>query len=1294
VLLEPGVTTTGGVPYVSTLENFAITDISTSGNTIYFWRYGSSRGSISVTKTVLAPGIVTLNLATGAIPDLVVSHANGMGATTTLGYTSSSVWPLAVVPVGSVMPTVSSLTISDGRGAAGTTTTRTFAYEGASFLAADRRFLGYRKVTETDEEGNRRETFYHQHAGCTDKPESLFVRDAAGALYQYTQLGYLESASAPYTSVLENRWTGECNPTTGACRVVRVQYQHDSFGNVTVLTEHGDEAVLGDERTTVTGFFPNHTAYIVSAPAYENVYQGVGTATLAAQALFEYDGNTAYDQAPSIGNRARIRRWDDATGGHVVTSVDFDAAGNPIAETDALGNVTLRGYDDHHRLASVCDPLSTPAVPRCRTQVWDAALGVVTATQDENGGETIFDHDALGREIHVARADGSWVETSHLDMGTAIQRVRTVTSDGTPDGRWREAFQDGLGRVYWELREGPEADVTYARVTHFLDASDRVWQRSSWYDPATEIARLEVKAYDGARRLVTVTHPDGSYTENVYGDGWTIAYDELRHERTLWTDGLGRLSAVREKVGGVAHDTLVTHDALDRMVEVRDSAGNYTTFTWDSLGNRTSLCDPDSGCRSYEHDDAGRLVAWTDARGQQVAQDHDALGRITSRTYPDGDGRVRWIYDEAGRGPALGRLTTIVDLSGSLRLEYDDAGRIAAETRCITGACNTLARAYDAAGRLSSITYPSGEVVSHEFDAAGRLRRVASPLAVYADDLEYDARDALRSASYGNGVTATWTRHVERGWLSGREVRAGAVVLDETSYGYDVAGRITGTSSATRPLANGSFTSDELDRLLSVAGALSETFGYDAIGNLTFRSGIGNYQYGDPDHRHAVTAAGTNRYGYDANGNMTWGAGRSFVWDAEDRPESVTEGGATTTFRYDAQGTRTCKEGAGGVVRTFGPLIEQAGCAPTYYYYAGDVLLARRDAGGVAWAHLDHLGSPRLWTDGVGAVISSHDYDPFGATIGADPGERGFGGHVDDGEVGLIQMGARSYDPTLGRFVSADSLVSTVVDPQRLNRYAFAGNNPISHVDPDGHDYYDINFDWNVNLDPGGSFDFEVPQWTPSLDFQFDLGAPSLGSGPPVVFIGGTTPSGTLDAGSLTFLSSAGGNRPAEVDFTFDMINDIRDYMSDADLLRTPIDTLKTLKSFTDAFEGEERALRMLKGFEFVDRALKLGEAFGNTARGLEDGDPGMIGTGLGQFITLGLELGPLGRFNGAIRLFTGVNLLKEAGDGWGNAISLFLHPGMAPTFATPELWNPGTTEGGAVSGWTGGRGWGGRRGW
>jgi RHS repeat-associated protein len=136
-----------------------------------------------------------------------------------------------------------------------------------------------------------------------------------------------------------------------------------------------------------------------------------------------------------------------------------------------------------------------------------------------------------------------------------------------------------------------------------------------------------------------------------------------------------------------------------------------------------------------------------------------------------------------------------------------------------------------------------------------------------------------------------------------------------------------------------------------------------------------------------------------------------------------------------------------------------------YYYAAGRPIAMREmptgdNTGTLYYLHSDHLGSTSVTTCGsgtcgaAGSVVARQWYYPYGAvrgSVGTLPTQRTFTGQYSDSYIKLVFMGARAYNPEIGRFVSADSIVPEAGNPQALNRYSYVANSPLKYVDPSGH---------------------------------------------------------------------------------------------------------------------------------------------------------------------------------------------------------------------------------------------------
>jgi RHS repeat-associated protein len=117
----------------------------------------------------------------------------------------------------------------------------------------------------------------------------------------------------------------------------------------------------------------------------------------------------------------------------------------------------------------------------------------------------------------------------------------------------------------------------------------------------------------------------------------------------------------------------------------------------------------------------------------------------------------------------------------------------------------------------------------------------------------------------------------------------------------------------------------------------------------------------------------------------------------------------------------------------------------------------------VTYYHSDAVGSVRVITNASGQVVMRHDYLPFGEEWQPptpNPERRLFAGKEQDQESGLNYFGARYNASGQGRFMTVDPFFNhdeALVDPQRWNRYAYVGNNPLRYVDPYGLYQFDTS---------------------------------------------------------------------------------------------------------------------------------------------------------------------------------------------------------------------------------------------
>lgn len=139
------------------------------------------------------------------------------------------------------------------------------------------------------------------------------------------------------------------------------------------------------------------------------------------------------------------------------------------------------------------------------------------------------------------------------------------------------------------------------------------------------------------------------------------------------------------------------------------------------------------------------------------------------------------------------------------------------------------------------------------------------------------------------------------------------------------------------------------------------------------------------------------------------------------------------------------------------PTTEKQGATVVGHYTFGGKELLSWDAGTTYEYNMpDTFGSTRQVTDASQAIQAAYTFDGFGnvvSQIGSASNPYRFGhiwGYRTHGDAGLLLVGARYYDPEVGRFITADTWLGDVMDPQSLHRYVYVQGDPINLVDPTG----------------------------------------------------------------------------------------------------------------------------------------------------------------------------------------------------------------------------------------------------
>ena len=718
----------------------------------------------------------------------------------------------------------------------------------------------------------------------------------------------------------------------------------------------------------------------------------------------------------------QIRSTADA-GVSATTQMAYDAAGNAIRVTDALGRVTETQYDERNRAVAAYAPpvwdALTSAFVRPSTQTSYDALGQVLTVTDPQGNVTAKLYDRAGRNWKV--------------IAPAVDGVTPTTLTTFDPGGLALSVTNPLSQTVTN---------TYDTHGHLISTTDAAGITNSFsYDAAgnrTSVTdgkgQTTAFVYDGLNRLTSQTFANGDTTSYTYNAVQKIAQTSPR---------------------GIV--TSYGYDARDRLLTVSAPAHGDTralgrSYTYDSAGHLLTVNETGNAAAnvSYTYDAMGRVTAES-SRGIVHQYRYDIAGNRTQATY--GTGRsVQTSYD------ALNRPESIVEGGRATRYGYDLGGRAVV---LIAGNGQTSQNSYDALGRLKDRTLfktPAMSTVLAEFewqhDALGNVTA----------QHETWPGDGTRST----GIRSTVMTYDADNRLLSETIQTrssgGAPAVDQsvTSYTYDAANN-RATKTVTR-IAASSTEAGEND-----VGHWIYT--YNTANQLT---GWNKWDY--PSGSLQKTASFT----YDEAGNRTAQSQSTinsqssttlYAWDAQDRLASVTmPDGKVHGYDYDYRTRRTgTTESVAGAVTKQTAIVFAGGLSlaeyegvtgslpvsPTVEYTRGPDM-----GGGVGGMLYSLRGGTAKYSlsNGRGDIVAQADqgasltwtasYEAYGKRTketGTNQ-DKQRANSKDEDPTGLLNEGFRYRDIETGVWLSRDP--AGFVDGPNL--YAYVRQNPWTKFDPLG----------------------------------------------------------------------------------------------------------------------------------------------------------------------------------------------------------------------------------------------------
>jgi RHS repeat-associated protein len=823
------------------------------------------------------------------------------------------------------------------------------------------------------------------------------------------------------------------------------------------------------------------------------------------------DTQYLYDNLP-IGSisKGNLTEQDDLKFNTNVPTIrnTYDSNGMLTQSEDARGNSTTYEYDAYDLYPAT----STNELYQSTTYTYDYQNGAPLVVIDPNGSVTQTMYDAFGRAIAILRPDvpdyttdlatttvyayddssvpRSVHETDYLDASSIVDKYRYLDGFGRDIEDRAASETSGTFKVSDTLYNG--LGLTYSTSLPFFSTGTAYTGTSSPADSRL----VTTYAYDPLQRVTKVTNYIGS-TTNEYGNWEVTSFDADGSRKDYYKNAYGNLTNVVEYAEPEQPATTTyTYDANGDLVQSNDALGNIRDFTYDHLKNLLSAedlhvaTDTTFGTRYYSYDDVGNLTTATTSMGKAITFTYDALNRIltedsTDTPYTD----ITYTYDNSSGG--VGRLSTVSTAYHASTYYYDLDGNINFVQDAIPGSASTsMEYWYDRQSNPTYVLYPDGAYFYYGYDAAGNLAYVqdlengAGAWSVPIGWIYRDPQNRPMQVNFGNNtylVNHYDDNNLDRLYYT--VATDGSTASFEALYGYDPAGNISTRydfrdSDIEKEL---NLTYDGLSRLTSASttdatdGDYLQEFGYDALGNMVSNTGT-NYlyqgsagtNYANPN---APTQVGAATYTYDLDGNLLTDGVHTNTWNYKDQLiQSVATIGSTTatsTYTYDENGNRITQTANG--VTTFYPnkyFSSATDGSWTKNVYVGNTLLATIEdtatTSSTRYLYPDFQGSIDAVADDTGSTTELLDYYPYGA-LRLDESStslsvpRKFLGQYYDAPTELSYLNARYYNPAQGQFLSQDPVFlgspaqQNLTDPQSLNSYSYAEDNPIVKSDPTGN---------------------------------------------------------------------------------------------------------------------------------------------------------------------------------------------------------------------------------------------------
>ena len=710
---------------------------------------------------------------------------------------------------------------------------------------------------------------------------------------------------------------------------------------------------------------------------------------VALQAEFSFACNTSYFDGMQLYREEFSQAYS------------YDSSGNLTGYTSLIGQHDSFTYDSNNNVTRSTDPKGNQT-----NYTYDSKHNLLTATSPQ-GVVTTNTYNAKG-------------QVTETKVGNSSTYIRSSSA--------------------YDAASGLTSSVTDARgnsVLYGYDSTTR--QNTSITDPKGNVSTYTYGNAANMRRLASLQSADTG----------TVSYGY---------DAYGKLTAITR--GSTVYG--LTYDTWNRSLATKVGNTALSTNAYDSYGRLSSVTYGNGFTAQYIYDELDRVTQIKLNNSLAYEMIYNAEGNLYEQRNYKTHRATFFDYDHAGRCMASleksftgsGSSISYGSIVSSYKYEYDVNNNLTKLANTTAGQSWNTIYTYDGDNRPLTATFASGKVLTNTYDAIGRVTQRRLGLASNYDTV----------LTYEPGVNSSQTALLAT-YKNGSDTAY--------AYEYDANGNIT---SITQGTVSVTYTYNDANELIRENNGFTNqtvTYAYDDWGNITEKKVYAYttaadpgtptqtipYVYGNNTWGDQLTSYNNQSISYDAMGNPTSYLGSTLTWEGKQ-----LTGVGTTTYAYDENGLRTQKTVSG---------------TTTNYHYNGSVLMSLVQGGNTLLFSYDAQGRAAAVSfngtyyyyirngqgdvikliDNSGATVVEYSYDTWGkqlsctgslaSTLGVLNPFR-YRGYVYDEETQWYYLQSRYYNPDVGRFISADILLSTGQGVIGHNTYAYCLNNPVNMGDSSG----------------------------------------------------------------------------------------------------------------------------------------------------------------------------------------------------------------------------------------------------